>query len=47
MTHITEDAIKQITLAWFANIGYEIACAPEASEGIVNRFVGRIVGGKG
>ncbi len=47
MTHIIEDAIEQTTLAWFVNIGYEIACGPEASEGIVNRFVGRIVGGKG
>jgi len=47
MTPITEDTIGQTTLAWFANLGYEIACRSEALEGIVNRLVGRIVGGKG
>lgn len=29
MSHITEDAIEQTALAWFANLGYEIAYGPD------------------
>lgn len=31
MTRITEDAIEQTVLAWFENLGYEMACGPDVA----------------